>query len=83
VIFFFVIDQEELSLRLAMSLDGFNECLEIHPLVIGAPSKSRDASERDSETISYSEANRGRRYSRIGDYSGIGDLFRNSQLAPR
>jgi hypothetical protein len=56
----FIIDREELSLSFATSLGSFNECLETIQLVIGAPSKSRSVSEKDTQTISYSEANRER-----------------------
>jgi hypothetical protein len=58
-VIFFVIDREASSLGLATSLDSLNERLETHQRVIGAPLKSRDASEKDAQTISHSEGNFG------------------------
>jgi hypothetical protein len=56
MVFFFVIDRQELLLSLTTSLGSVNECLETDQHAIGIPSKSRHASEKDAQTISYSEA---------------------------
>jgi uncharacterized protein YfeS len=59
VIFLLLIDREELSLSVVTSFGSFNECLETHHLLIGAPSKSRYSSGKGTETINDSEANHG------------------------